>query len=82
MIDASDEDAEAYQLDTVNTSDGYLDVFDVIEDEVMLSLPIIIKHDDADCNQHWHKETEVADEASVETQNHPFAALATLKESD
>ena len=82
LIDAPDEDAVAFQRDTVETSDGFLDVFDVIEDEVMLSLPIIIKHDDANCNEHWPKQTGVNDDASVETQNHPFAALAALKETD
>lgn len=76
LIDASEEDIEAFDLESVNTSDGILDVFEVIEDELLLAIPIIVMHDDASCNPHWQAET---DNAEVKATNNPFAALAALK---
>jgi uncharacterized protein len=76
LIDASDEDIESFQLDSVYTSEGYLDVFEVIEDELILALPIIMMHQDTSCNTYLQPEPETA---PVETKDNPFAVLETLK---
>lgn len=76
LIDAKDEEIESFQLDSVYTSEGYLDVFEVIEDELILALPIILMHKDASCNTYLQSEPE---EVSVEKRDNPFAVLATLK---
>lgn len=76
LIDASDEDVKAFQTDTVYSDDGYLSVLEVVEDELILALPLISMHEASDCHQHWQ-----ADEIpqSEEAKNNPFAALAALK---
>ena len=76
LIDASDEDIESFQVDSVYTSEGYLDVFEVIEDELILALPIIMMHQDTSCNTYLQPEPE---QVSVEKKDNPFADLATLK---
>jgi uncharacterized protein len=77
LIDASDEDSEAFDLESVNTSDGMLDVFEVIEDELLLAIPIIVMHEDASCNPHWQAETGNTEVEAAK--NNPFAALEALK---
>ena len=79
LIDASDADDEAFGLDSVNTEDGYLDVFTVIEDEIILSLPIIMMHEESSCNRYWQPETESVTAAE---KDNPFAVLAALKATD
>jgi uncharacterized protein len=77
LIDASDEDIESFQIDSVYTSEGYLDVFEVIEDELILALPLILMHEDTSCNTYWQPQPD--DEATVEKKDNPFAVLKTLK---
>lgn len=77
LIDAKDEDIESFQTDSVYTSDGYLDVFEVIEDELILALPLILMHEDTSCNTYW--KPEPVEDASVEKKDNPFAVLETLK---
>jgi uncharacterized protein len=77
LIDAKDEEIESFQLDSVYTSEGYLDVFEVIEDELILALPIIMMHEDSSCNAYL--QPEPVEEASVEKKDNPFAVLETLK---
>ncbi len=79
LIDASEADAESFGLDSVTTEDGYLDVFTLIEDEIILSLPIIVMHDESSCNRYWQPET---DPISAAERDNPFAALAALKAED
>ncbi len=78
LIDATDEDIESYQIDSVYTVDGYLDIFEVIEDELILALPIIMMHEDKNCNDYLRMTAETL---PVET-NNPFAVLETLKGND
>jgi uncharacterized protein len=80
LIDAKDEDIESFQTDSVYTSDGYLDVFEVIEDELILALPLILMHEDTSCNTYWRPEP--VEEAPVEKKDNPFAVLKTLKGTD
>jgi len=80
LIDASEEDIESFQLDSVYTSEGYLDVFEVIEDELILALPIIMMHEESNCNTYWHAESE--QETPPAEKHNPFAVLETLKGTD
>ncbi len=77
LIDATDEDVAALQVDTVYSTDGLVNVFEVIEDELILSLPIIVMHEDASCNAYL--QSDVADSDSAD-KNSPFAVLAALRE--
>ena len=52
LIDATDEDIEAFQVDSVYSVDGYVDIHEVIEDELILALPIILMHEDKGCNKY------------------------------
>ena len=76
LIDASDEDVEAFQVDTVFSSDGYLDVFEVIEDELILALPIILMHEDVSCNGYL---SSTPSETQVVEKKNPLAVLEALK---
>jgi uncharacterized protein len=80
LIDASDADIEAYDADSVYTDEGYLDLFEIVEDELMLAMPLIQKHPDTDCNPYWQPQQSA--ELPAETVNNPFAALAALKGTD
>ncbi len=75
LIDASDDDVKSFQMDTVYTDDGYLDLFEVIEDELILALPVISMHDDPTCNKHWQPDSV----EQVVEKNNPFSVLETLK---
>jgi len=50
---------------------------DILEDELILSLPVIAKHQH-DCLAELNSKDETGQETSVDTQN-PFAVLAELK---
>ena len=76
LIDASEEDVQSFQIDTVFTDDGYLDVFEVIEDELILALPLISMHEDLSCNTNWQADSN---EEQVVEKNNPFAVLESLK---
>ncbi len=78
LIDATDEDIESCQLDSVYTSEGYLNMVEVIEDELILALPLIMMHEDRNCNSYLQAASE---SLPVET-NNPFAVLQTLKGND
>jgi uncharacterized protein len=80
LIDASDADIEAYDTDSVYTDQGYLDLFEIVEDELMLAMPLIHKHSETDCNPYWQPQDST--ELSAEPVNTPFAALGALKGTD
>jgi uncharacterized protein len=79
LIDADDEAIESCALDSVYTQDGYLDVFALMEDELLLALPIVQMHDDQSCNKYWQPEAE-AEPPTVA--DNPFAVLNALKGTD
>lgn len=79
LIDATDEDIQAFQVDSVYTSEGYLDVFEVIEDELILALPLIMMHEDTACNEYLQSG---ASDAPIVEKNNPFAVLEALKRDD
>ena len=78
MVDASDEVVRDSSLDTLYSDDGYIDLFDVIEDELILAVPLVARHDDRACNQHWPTD---GDDAAAMVEN-PFAALRALKTTE
>lgn len=56
---------------------GEVDLYSIIEDELILSLPIVTKHDEDECKV---KEEEwVAGEIEESEVNNPFAVLSKLK---
>ncbi len=76
LIDAPEEDLQFSRIDSIYSSEDYLDVFVVIEDELILGLPIIMKHEDTSCNRYLL--TEPTDIRVAET-NNAFSVLNSLK---
>lgn len=77
LIDASDELLRASSLDTLYSEAGCIDINAVVEDEIILSIPLVVLHPDSGCNRHW----PAASEESVDREN-PFALLRQLKTTD
>ena len=79
LIDASDELLSHSSEDTVYSDDGYIDIVEVVEDELILALPLVAMHEDTACNENWR-----ASELSAETpvKENPFAVLQQLKTTD
>lgn len=77
---SGDRELEADELEVVLSEQGRLDLRALIEDEVILSLPIVSSHDAADCNQQLSAFRTSAEAQSADRQNKPFAALEALKE--
>lgn len=63
-------DEEGEECDSI-LADNQLDVLNLLEDEILLSLPIAPKHDEGAC--------QVAYGEGGPKEEHPFAALAKLK---
>ncbi len=76
MIDASDAIVQDSSVDTLYSDDGFIDIVEVVEDELILAIPLVPLHEDSACNEHW-PEPETESEAGVV--NNPFAVLAQLK---
>ncbi len=76
LIDAREEDDRS-GLEVIRSDDGWLDLYALVEEELMLGLPLIRRHDDVDCNRYWKPSADTG-EAEAENDN-PFAALAALK---
>ncbi len=79
LIDASDDDVKAFQTDTLVSDDGYIDIVEVVEDELILSLPLIAMHEDTSCHPDWRPDELPEPE---EAGDNPFAVLAALKGKD
>jgi uncharacterized protein len=79
LIDASDELLGNSSEDTLYSDDGYIDIAEVVEDELILALPLVAMHEDTACNENWR-----ASELQVETpvKENPFAVLQQLKTTD
>ncbi len=76
LIDATDDVVQESSLDTVYSDDGIIDIFEVVEDELILGLPLVAKHDDDSCNKHWQASDNNQDTAVREN---PFSVLKELK---
>jgi uncharacterized protein len=79
MIDASDEIVSNSDMDTIYSNDGYIDIIELIEDELLLAIPLVAKHDDTACNEGW-KAGPTEPEATA--RENPFAVLQELKTTD
>ena len=79
LIDADDELACDSSLDSIYSEDGYIDVFEIVEDELILALPLVPLHEDSACNEHW---PVAANDAETGTRENPFSVLRQLKTSD
>ncbi|NCF35715.1 MAG: hypothetical protein GWP56_04895 [Gammaproteobacteria bacterium] len=79
MIDASDELLRDSSVDTLYSEDGFIDVFEVVEDELILAIPLVALHENSDCNEHW-PDSSAQSEAAVK--DNPFAVLQQLKTTD
>jgi len=80
LIDASDEIVRQSSLDTLYSDDGYIDITEVVEDELILAVPLVAMHEDTACNEEWRQLTEQQSEAVVK--ENPFAVLQQLKTTD
>lgn len=77
MVDADDSVLQESDQDSIDSDDGYVDLFALVEDELILAIPLVARHEDSKCNEHW----PVAD-AVTETRENPFAVLAQLKATE
>ena len=75
-----DSAAEARELaegvEPVQTVDGLINVKDIVEDEILLAIPMHPKHDALDCEVSF-KETKIEEERQM-----PFTNLAALFEEE
>ncbi len=79
MVDASEETLRLSSVETLYSEDGYVDINEVVEDELILALPLVALHQDTACNEHWQVSAATAEIAEKEN---PFSVLQQLKTSD
>ena len=79
LVDADDDMIAESSLDTVYSEDGTVDIFEVVEDEIILGLPLVIMHEDVTCNEFWQAQEQDPESAIKEN---PFSVLAKLKTSN
>ena len=77
MIDASDELVRDSSIDTLYSEDGFIDIVEVVEDELMLAIPLVAMHEDTACNENWQ-----VSESETTIKDNPFAVLQQLKTTD
>jgi len=87
MIDASDEIVRQSSMDTLYSDDGYIDITEVIEDELILAVPLVAMHEDTACNNNWplrgpHTGQLTDTQAEAAVKENPFAVLQQLKTTD
>jgi len=76
LVDAPDDIVRESSLDTVYSEDGFIDIFEVVEDELILALPLVALHESSLCNEHWQVSDK--DQEPVVREN-PFSVLKDLK---
>ena len=79
MIDASDELLRDSSEETLYSDEGYIDLFELVEDELILAIPLVALHEDTGCNKYWPTPES---QTGVDQQEHPFAVLQQLKTTD
>ena len=77
MIDASEELVSDTGVDTLYSDDGTINIVEVVEDELILAIPLVAMHDDISCNENWQ-----ASESEAAVKDNPFAVLQQLKTTD
>ncbi len=73
----TDSIPEAYEPIEVDET-GEIDLFTLIEDELLVALPIVPKHDDEHCNE-GSSDQSFGDIGPADERPNPFAALEKLK---
>ena len=76
LVDASDDIVQHSSQDTLYSDDGYIDIVEVVEDELILAVPLVATHEDRDCNSDWLASASTAETSEREN---PFAVLEQLK---
>lgn len=76
LVDADDDIVAESSLDTVYSEDGTIDLFEVVEDEIILGLPLVTMHENVACNEFWQAQEQGTEQA---TKENPFSVLAKLK---
>ena len=76
FIDASDDLALKSSLESIYSNDGYIDIFEVVEEELILGLPLVATHEDKSCNEFWRSQDKLA---GVAVNENPFSVLKKLK---
>ena len=79
LIDANDEIVRHSSQDTLYSEDGYINIAEVVEDELILAIPLVAMHEDTRCNSNWQDSASTAETAKSEN---PFAVLQQLKTTD
>ena len=79
MVDAGEDLLRDSSLDSIDSKDGYIDIYAVVEDELMLALPLVAMHEDTACNEHW---PAAGTEPEAGNTDNPFAVLQQLKTTD
>ena len=79
MIDASEELMRQSSDDTLYSVAGFIDIAEVVEDELILALPLVAMHEDTACNENWQASGSISDGVAKEN---PFAVLQQLKTTD
>ena len=77
MIDASDQLVSEASVDTLYSDDGFIDIVEVVEDELILAIPLVAMHEDTACNENWQ-----VSESETAIKDNPFAVLQQLKTTD
>lgn len=78
MVDAPDDLVRGSSVDTLYSEDGYIDIYAVVEDELILAIPLVALHDDRACNEHWRQQ----EESETAVTDNPFSVLRKLKTAD
>ena len=79
MIDASDELVQNSSVDTLYSDEGFIDIVEVVEDELILAIPFVVMHEDTACNESWRPAESAPEPAR---QDNPFSVLQQLKTTD
>ncbi len=76
LIDAADDIVSESSLDTLYSNEGKINIFEVVEDEIILALPLVAMHEKDTCNEHWQVTESTQEPADREN---PFSVLKDLK---
>ena len=79
LIDANDDIVQHSSEDTLYSEDGYIDIVEVVEDELILAIPLVAMHEDRACNGNWQVSEPAPEIAKTEN---PFSVLQQLKTTD
>jgi uncharacterized protein len=76
LVSPPDTEVAETGLDTVFSENGSVDIFAVVEDELILGLPLVTMHEDIACNEFWQAQEE---DPEPTTKENAFSVLAKLK---